>query len=151
MDFFSFDTMLYAFKWVFVGLIYLVMLVVLIAVRREMSLRLGGGRPLAAGAPGRLKVLSPGGASGFQAGSVIPLAAENRLGAERDNDIVLDDDFISAHHAVLRWDGSEWWLEDLGSKNGSFVNRRQCRPYQPEPVPPGAVLRLGEAEFELAE
>ncbi len=151
MDLFSLNTLLFAFKWVFVGLIYFALIVVVIAVRREMSLRLGAGQPLPSAAPGRLIVLDPGGAPGIRAGSAFPLAAENRIGAEADNDIVLEDTFISGYHARLRWDGAEWWLEDLGCKNGTFVNQRQCRPYRPEPVPPGAALRLGEMHFELAE
>ncbi|HUF38589.1 MAG TPA: FHA domain-containing protein [Anaerolineales bacterium] len=151
MDLFSIHTLLFAFKWVFVGLIYLALIVVVITVRREMGLRLGAGRPLPGSAPGKLIVLDPGGAPGVLAGSAIPLRSENSLGAEQDNDIVLEDSFVSGHHARLRWDGAEWWLEDLGSQNGTFVNQRQCRPYKPEPVPPGAALRLGEMQFELAE
>jgi hypothetical protein len=151
MDLINLNTLLFAFKWVFVGLIYFALMVVVIAVRREMGLRLGGDRPLPSTAPGRLIVLDPGGAAGVPAGTAIPLRSENRIGAESDNDIVLGDAFVSGHHARLSWDGAEWWLEDLGSQNGTFVNRRQCRPYKPEPVPPGAALRLGEMQFELAE
>lgn len=151
MDLFSLNTLLFAFKWVFAGLIYFALIVVVIAVRREMRLRLGAGQPLPSSAPGRLIVLDPGGAAGIRAGSAIPLRSENRLGAETDNDIVLNDGFVSGHHARLRWDGAEWWLEDLGSVNGTFVNRRQCRPYKPEPIPTGAALQLGEMKFELAE
>jgi hypothetical protein len=151
MDLFSPNTVLFALKWVFTGLVYFALIVVVIAVRREMRLRLGAGQPLPSAAPGRLVVLDPGGAAGIRAGTTIALRSENRLGAEADNDIVLEDTFVSGHHARLRWDGAEWWLEDLGSKNGTFVNRRQCRPFQPEPVPPGAALRLGEMQFELTE
>jgi hypothetical protein len=151
MDLINLNTLLFAFKWVFVGLIYFALIVVVIAVRREMGLRLGGGQALPSAAPGRLIVVNPGGAVGIRAGSTIPLRSENSLGAEPDNDIVLEDTFVSGHHARLGWDGAEWWLEDLGSKNGTFVNQRQCRPYKPEPVPPGAALRLGEIKFELAE
>jgi len=151
MDLFSLNTLLFAFKWVFVGLIYFMLVVVLIAVRREMGQHLGTRRPFASAAPGRLIVMDPGGAPGLPVGSAIPLQADNRLGVEQDNDIVLEDPFISGHHARLRWDGVAWWLEDLGSKNGTFVNRRKCRPYKPESVPPGAALRLGDMQFELSE
>lgn len=44
------------------------------------------------------------------------------LGRDQDNDVVVDDAEVSRHHARLTLQGSNWVLEDLGSRNGTFVN-----------------------------
>jgi hypothetical protein len=50
------------------------------------------------------------------------LGAINFIGRAADNTIVLGDESVSAHHAKLAYTGGQWLLEDLGSRNGTFVN-----------------------------
>ncbi len=47
------------------------------------------------------------------------------LGRWPDNDVVVDDRWVSRHHARIRREGERYVLEDLGSKNGTFVNGRR--------------------------
>jgi DNA-binding response OmpR family regulator len=47
------------------------------------------------------------------------------IGRWEDNDVVIPDRWISRHHAQVRCEGSRCILEDLGSKNGLFVNGRR--------------------------
>ncbi len=150
-DLFSFNSLLFGAKWVFVGLIYSVLLLVVVAVRREMSLRLGAGKVLPSTAPGSLRILARGTDPKASPGDLLPLGPVTRLGASSNNELVLQDDFISAHHARLRWDGASWWVEDLGSTNGTFVDDGQCVPHHPHPLPAGDRLRLGDMVFELVE
>lgn len=153
MQLFDLNTLLFAGKWVFIALIYFILIVVVIAVRREMVYHTANQArlPVAPGqlSPGRLKVLNSGSDLRLLPGGVLPLRPETRLGAEADNDIILGDQFVSAHHARLRWDGAAWWLEDLGSTNGSTINGRRCPPRIPQAVPDGARLNLGNMVFEL--
>ncbi len=44
------------------------------------------------------------------------------IGRSEDNDIVIDDRWVSRHHARIRTEGSQYIVEDLGSKNGTLVN-----------------------------
>ena len=44
------------------------------------------------------------------------------MGTSDNNDIVVPDDRVSRHHAVLRWRGGRFELEDLNSTNHTFVN-----------------------------
>ncbi len=44
------------------------------------------------------------------------------LGRWDDNDVVVDDRWVSRHHARIRREGERYVVEDLGSKNGTFVN-----------------------------
>lgn len=50
------------------------------------------------------------------------IGALNLIGRAVDCTIRLTDETVSAHHARLSYQGKHWWLEDLGSKNGTMVN-----------------------------
>lgn len=50
------------------------------------------------------------------------LGVVNLIGRAADNTIVLSDERVSAHHARITFTGGQWFLEDLGSRNGTFVN-----------------------------
>lgn len=149
MDFISWNALLFVSKWILIGLVYFALVIVLIAVRREMSLRIGSGQSPILAVPGRLRVVNPGRDNRIHAGAMLSLQPETCLGAERDNDLVLRDPFVSGHHARLRWDGSQWWLEDLNSSNGTYLNQRRCLPEKPQPVSPGSILQLGDMSFEM--
>jgi pSer/pThr/pTyr-binding forkhead associated (FHA) protein len=55
-------------------------------------------------------------------GERLPLRATNAIGRDAGNDIALPDEAASARHAVLEQRDDEWWVEDLGSTNGTLVN-----------------------------
>jgi pSer/pThr/pTyr-binding forkhead associated (FHA) protein len=123
--------------------------ILLSQVRRELSYRVESRQPASATAPGQLKVLTPGSDARLRLGATIELHADTSLGAGQDNDVVLGDAFVSGRHARLRWDGSAWWVEDLGSRNGTFINRKRCPPHTPQILPSGGILQVGEITFEL--
>lgn len=47
------------------------------------------------------------------------------VGRRPDSSIFLDDITVSRDHAVLVHRGSEWWIDDCGSLNGTYVNRER--------------------------
>jgi hypothetical protein len=149
MDSLSLNTLLFASKWLFVGLIYLVFFIVLIAVRREFSYRVESRRPAAPSSSGRLKVLTTGTDKRLQVGAAIDLYPDTTLGAEAGNDVILDDAYVSGKHARLNWDGANWWVEDLGSRNGTFITGHRCQPHTPQILPTGGILKIGDISFEL--
>jgi len=56
---------------------------------------------------------------------VVRRGSECRIGRSRDNDLTLpdrQDAQAGAHHAVARHERGQWWIHDLGSMNGTFVN-----------------------------
>jgi DNA-binding response OmpR family regulator len=50
------------------------------------------------------------------------LAEETTIGRWQDNDIIIDDRWVSRHHARVRRQGEQYLVEDLGSKNGTMVS-----------------------------
>jgi hypothetical protein len=95
---------------------------------------------------GRLVVLaSPRGEP--QPGGSYPLDAVTSLGRDVNNGIVLDDPFASNDHAVLTFRGRNWYVEDLGSTNGTFVNGVPVEGVGPLGF--GDELQVGEIRFRL--
>ncbi len=143
------NLILFMMKWVTIGLFYAILLLLIVGVYREMSHGARKERSAGRNDYGRLRVIAVGDDRHLQAGSMLNLLPETRLGAARDNDILLSDPYVSRHHACLLWDGTTWWVEDLNSRNGTLVNRQPCSPGIAIPLPNGAVLSLGEMSFEL--
>ncbi|MDX1437332.1 MAG: FHA domain-containing protein [Anaerolineales bacterium] len=69
------------------------------------------------------------------------------IGRGAANDIVLVDDRISRIHARLDHDGSGWFLHDLGSANGSYVNGVKVEKAR---LSPGDTIRLGTLDLAFA-
>lgn len=143
--------LLFAFKWLFLGLVYLMLFLLLAAVQREMRLRVPAGAGGSSGLYGRLRVLQGGSDGRLRAGALLLLQPETVLGSQPGSDLVVLDHFVSGSHARLRWDGISWWVEDLNSTNGTFVDQQRLQPGIAQPLPNGAVLAVGDAAFELVE
>ncbi len=75
------------------------------------------------------------------------LVALNLIGRAPDNTIQLDEVTVSSHHARLSFQGGQWWLEDLGSKNGTGLNELDLT--EPVVVTYGDQVRLGTVLLEL--
>lgn len=85
---------------------------------------------------------------GTLAGTTVTLTAQPvTIGRADDSTIVLTDDFVSTRHARLVPAEGKWLLEDLGSTNGTYLDRR--RVTSPTPVPLGVPIRVGKTVMEL--
>ncbi|MDQ3989470.1 MAG: FHA domain-containing protein [Actinomycetota bacterium] len=69
------------------------------------------------------------------------------IGRADDSTLVLDDDYASTRHARLSLSGEDWLLEDLGSTNGTYLDRAKVTA--PIRVPPGTPIRIGKTVIEL--
>lgn len=151
----TFGVLLVIGKWLLIGLVYAILVVVWVAVRREMRQHLESEVAPAAAAPGRLRVVEPGSDPRLQAGMILTLDSQMLLGADPrqmgKGDLRVQDRFVSGRHAELSWDGATWWVVDLGSTNGTQVNGRPITPHQREALPPGGTLQVGDVLFELLD
>ncbi|MDK4301489.1 FHA domain-containing protein FhaB/FipA [Corynebacterium propinquum] len=72
---------------------------------------------------------------------------EFTVGRAPDCDFVVGDDYASSRHARLFRRGSEWFVEDLDSRNGTFVSG--ARIDQPERIAVGTDIKLGRSLLRL--
>jgi pSer/pThr/pTyr-binding forkhead associated (FHA) protein len=84
---------------------------------------------------------------GAGAGRRVALAGPVTVGRGRDADLVLADELVSRHHAQVTPSGSGAVVEDLGSRNGTFVNGEGIPG--PTRLEPGDQLQLGVTLVEL--
>jgi len=106
------------------------------APRSPRSTRSGSG-------PSRLVVTE-----GPLRGTIVPLGTSSVLiGRAPGCTLVLDDDYSSSRHARIFPQGGQWFVEDLGSTNGTFVADQRVEA--PTPVPTGTPVRVGQSVLEL--
>lgn len=74
---------------------------------------------------------------------LVPLQVIGRAPSCRLND---SDAHVSGVHAEVRWNGASWLVEDLGSRNGTWVDGRRLRPRDPVPVRAGTRISVGRPE-----
>jgi pSer/pThr/pTyr-binding forkhead associated (FHA) protein/NADPH-dependent 2,4-dienoyl-CoA reductase/sulfur reductase-like enzyme len=80
-------------------------------------------------------------------GASIPLKSIMRIGRLPENDLALDDLGVSGHHAQIRWQSSAFVLEDLGSRNGTFLDGSRMRA--PTPLGDGALIQVGATQLRF--
>jgi hypothetical protein len=86
--------------------------------------------------------------AGQLAGTRITLGeAQITIGRAEDSTLVITDDFASARHARLVPRDGQWYVEDLGSTNGTYLDRGKVSG--PTPVPLGVPIRIGRTSLEL--
>jgi pSer/pThr/pTyr-binding forkhead associated (FHA) protein len=69
------------------------------------------------------------------------------LGRANDATLVLNDDYASSRHARIFPQDGQWIVEDLGSTNGTYLDRQKVT--RPMPVPVGVPIRIGKTVLEL--
>jgi pSer/pThr/pTyr-binding forkhead associated (FHA) protein len=69
------------------------------------------------------------------------------LGRANDATLVLNDDYASSRHARIFPQDGQWIVEDLGSTNGTYLDRQKVT--RPTPVPVGVPVRIGKTVLEL--
>jgi pSer/pThr/pTyr-binding forkhead associated (FHA) protein len=86
---------------------------------------------------------------GTLTGTTVALQGQTiTLGRAHDSTIVLDDDYASSRHARIYPDrDGQWIVEDLGSTNGTYLDRNRLTT--PTPIPLGAPIRIGKTVIEL--
>jgi pSer/pThr/pTyr-binding forkhead associated (FHA) protein len=92
----------------------------------------------------RFLVVTEGGLSGM---SIDLTDQQITLGRANDATLVLNDDYASSRHARIFPQDGQWIVEDLGSTNGTYLDRQKVT--RPMPVPVGVPIRIGKTVLEL--
>ena len=138
----AFALSLWLLRFLFLALLYVFLFAVvrvlvrdLRAAAREPGIELG-----------RLRVLaSPEGEP--PVGIVFGLDAVTTLGRDVNNAIVVEDRFASTDHAILTFRGRTWYVEDLSSTNGTYVNGNEVDGLAP--VGFGDEIQIGQVRLRL--
>ena len=81
-------------------------------------------------------------------GTVVSLEGEQvTLGRAPDSTIIIDDDYASSRHARIYESEGSWVVEDLGSTNGTWIDRSHITT--PTVLPVGAPLRIGRSTLQI--
>ena len=143
----------------FLGLLWLFVLMTILVLRRDLrqpaeTRPTGRARPPKAPKPAKVarsakvrgtKLVVT---EGPLTGTVIPLnTAQVTIGRAPDSTIVIDDDYASSRHARVYPSEGAWVVEDLGSTNGTWIDR--TRITTPTVLPVGVPLRVGRTTLQL--
>ena len=151
----------------FLGALWLFIIITVIALRRDLvqpreakpattrssSRPAKAAKPAKAPKPPKASRHSKTGPSltvieGPLANTVIPLGtAQVTIGRAPDSTLVIDDDYASSRHARVYPGDDGWIVEDLGSTNGTWIDR--TRITSPIVLPPGVPLRIGRTTLQL--
>ena len=80
-------------------------------------------------------------------GTTVALGPINSIGRNVNNTIFVEDDFVSATHAMLTFRGRSWFVEDQGSTNGTYVNGHRID--RPVALSFGDELTIGRVRMRL--
>ena len=146
------EAILAVLKLVFLGVLYLFFLRVLRAVwletRESTRAPAGaatGARSVAAASPATMRIVAPA----ERKGETFALGEEMTVGRAAGCQVSLaDDSTVSQLHARIFQRDGRFFVEDLGSTNGTFVNRKQITGAVP--VRRGDRVQIGQTVLELA-
>ena len=148
-----FDWFILLLRVIFVFLLYFFLFQIARTIARELravSISTAGARaptaPEMPRVPARL-VLEETTEAGLPAGTTYELRPGTVVGRRQSSDIWLNDTYMSSEHARLTIYEGRWWIADLGSTNGTFVNN--ARVDRPTALTPGAEVRFGRIRLRF--
>jgi hypothetical protein len=96
---------------------------------------------------GLLRLLGEKNGMAEETDTVFPLLTVTSLGRAANNTIVLDDNYASSEHVLVTRRGQHWWLEDLGSRNGTLLNDAPVEGATV--VSAGDVITIGDTRLKI--
>ncbi|MCK5735367.1 MAG: FHA domain-containing protein [Spirochaetaceae bacterium] len=76
-------------------------------------------------------------------GRRVRIADEMTIGREKGNAIVVDDPLVSRVHCIVHRIRNSWYIEDAGSKNGTWINERRLLPGKSIRLEQRDIIKLG--------
>ncbi|HEV7208197.1 MAG TPA: FHA domain-containing protein [Mycobacteriales bacterium] len=150
------EIVFFAVKVGFLALLWLLVIFAVFAVRADIF----GARPGKAAMPKPTKTPRPRRERGSRRPAVLVVtegaltgtrislgAGPISIGRAEDSTLVLGDDYVSTRHARFTPRGDQWLVEDLGSTNGTYLDRTKVTG--PTLVPLGTPVRIGKTTVEL--
>lgn len=83
----------------------------------------------------------------FKKGTSFSLGTQSTVGRGADNDLVIPSPYVSQYHAVFRREENCYFLEDLNSTNGTYINGKRLN--RPQDVGDGDLVFIGGVTFRF--
>ena len=112
-------------RYVFIILIYLFIFSILRLMYLDVKSMTSGGGSLD---EAYLKVVNRLDSLNFKMQEYYVIEGDISLGRSSRNDVVIKDKFVSKNHLLIREKNQRYYLEDLGSANGTFLNGAKIDP-----------------------
>lgn len=147
-----FDWFILLLRILFVFLLYFFLFQIVRTIARELravSIATAGGpsnRAVVAAPTAQLVLLEPTEA-GLPAGQRFPLRSGAVVGRREGSAVLLIDTYISNEHARVFHNDGRWWVADLGSTNGTFV--QNLRIERPTALAAGTEVRFGRIRLQF--
>lgn len=134
----------FIFTAVFIVILYIIIILALRVMYKDVK---AGGRKKVLKSSLGLEVIEAGENSTLKNGAIIPIKGVLTMGRKEDNVIMLDDQYVSGHHAKVYVKNSQYILEDLNSTNGTVVNGTNVkgRLY----IQIGDEIKIGSLKFRV--
>ncbi len=145
------DSFLLILRLLLIVLLYLFLMQVVIAITRDLrktaAVSADAGRKTTS-VLGHLVVVDSG-PSNITPGTSFELEPQTNIGRGPTNTIQIPDTFISSEHTRLWYRNGQWFVQDAGSVNGTFVNNQPA--YTALPAKVGDIVRVGYIQFKLTQ
>lgn len=142
-----FDWFILLLRVLFVFLLYFFLFQIVRTIARELravSIATAGGNaaaPVESTRASAQLVLEEATEAGLARGTVFVLRPGAVVGRRRGSDVFLDDTYMSGEHARLTLHEGRWWVADLSSTNGTYVDGTRIE--RPTPLAAGTEVRFG--------
>ena len=144
-----FEWFLLLLRVLFIFLLYFFLYQVVRVTTRELTAIATHAAPAPSGgvrASGRLVVVD-GAESDLRPGIAFALQPVTTVGRHPDNSMPINEPFVSVEHAELAYDNGRWWLRDLGSTNGTFLNGNPVTVATG--IRPGDIVQFGRIKLQF--
>ncbi|HEU0001408.1 MAG TPA: FHA domain-containing protein [Ktedonobacteraceae bacterium] len=145
------DVFLLILRLLLIVLLYLFLMQVVIAITRDLGktsavkeFGTGKGNPIL----GHLVVVDSGPSQQIKPGASYNLMSQNTIGRGPTSDILLPETFISGEHTRMWYRNGNWYVQDAGSTNGTYLNSEPAR--EPLTARIGDIVQVGYIRFKLA-
>lgn len=128
-------------KYIFIIIIYLF----IFSIIRMIYLDIRGMRGVIAENASYLKLINRSDTLAFKIKEYYTVDEGIMLGRHRNNDIVIKDPFVSKKHFQIIKDEDEYFLEDMGSSNGTYLNKEKILDIVK--LENGDIIRVSEIQF----
>lgn len=130
-------------RFVVIGLIYIILFRLIRIMLMDMKLTIIGDAPIEFA----LEIVDAPESAGVNVGTIIPIREQASIGRKKNNDLVIEDKFVSNNHALVSIKEGKLFVRDLRSTNGIKINNNKIRGTVP--VENDDIIEIGRIIFRI--